>query len=71
VVKLIGLGLASAIFVDAFILRTVLVPSLMHLVGKANWWFPKWLDRITPRVSVEPPEEESWSPPEDRELVRT
>ena len=47
-------GLASAIFIDAFILRTVLVPSLMHLFGKANWWFPKWLDRITPETMVRP-----------------
>ena len=63
VVKLIGLGLASAIFIDAFILRTVLVPALMHLFGKANWYFPKWLDRITPRVSVEPADEEDgWTP---------
>ncbi|HSY14983.1 MAG TPA: MMPL family transporter [Jatrophihabitantaceae bacterium] len=61
VVKLIGIGLASAIFIDAFILRTILVPSVMHLMGKANWWFPKWLDRITPRVSVEPPEEHAIS----------
>jgi len=62
VVKLIGLGLGSAIFIDAFILRTVLVPSLMHLCGKANWWFPKWLDRITPQLSVEPPEERDEEP---------
>jgi RND superfamily putative drug exporter len=54
VVKLIGLGLASAIFIDAFILRTILVPSAMHIFGKANWFFPKWLDKVTPRVSVEP-----------------
>ncbi len=54
VVKLIGIGLASAIFIDAFILRTILVPALMHLLGRANWYFPKWLDRITPRVSFEP-----------------
>jgi len=58
VVKLIGIGLAGAIFIDAFILRTVLVPSLMHLFGKANWWFPKWLDKITPKLSVEPADEE-------------
>jgi RND superfamily putative drug exporter len=56
VVKLLGIGLASAVFLDAFVLRTVLVPSLMHLFGKANWFFPKWLARITPQVSVEPPE---------------
>jgi RND superfamily putative drug exporter len=54
VVKLIGIGLASAIFIDAFILRTVLVPAIMHLLGRYNWYFPKFLDRITPRVSVEP-----------------
>jgi putative drug exporter of the RND superfamily len=56
-IKLFGIGLASAVFLDAFVLRTVLVPSLMHLLGKANWYYPKWLDKITPQVSVEPPEE--------------
>jgi RND superfamily putative drug exporter len=54
VIKLFGVGLATAVFIDAFIVRTVLVPSLMHLVGRANWYFPKWLDRITPQVSIEP-----------------
>ena len=58
VVKLIGLGLASAIFIDAFILRTVLVPSVMHLLGRWNWYYPSWLSRITPRVSVEPPDDQ-------------
>jgi putative drug exporter of the RND superfamily len=58
-IKIFGFGLASAVFLDAFILRTMLVPSLMHMFGNANWYFPKWLDRITPRVSVEPPDEES------------
>jgi RND superfamily putative drug exporter len=73
VVKLIGIGLAGAIFIDAFILRTVLVPALMHLFGRANWYFPKWLDRITPRVSVEPAEDAEVRDPGDepeRELVR-
>ena len=55
-IKIFGFGLASAVFLDAFILRTMLVPSLMHIFGKANWYFPRWLNRITPRVSVEPPE---------------
>ena len=55
-IKIFGTGLACAVFLDAFILRTMLVPSLMHLFGRANWYFPKWLDRITPRVSVEPPD---------------
>jgi RND superfamily putative drug exporter len=74
VVKLIGIGLASAIFIDAFILRTVLVPSLMHLFGRANWWFPKWLDKITPRLSVEPPEEhgldQQEGPEPDERLIK-
>jgi RND superfamily putative drug exporter len=56
-IKIFGTGLASAVFLDAFILRTMLVPSLMHVVGKANWFFPRWLEKITPHVSVEPPEE--------------
>jgi len=58
VVKIVGIGLGGAIFIDAFVLRTILVPALMHLVGKANWWYPRWLDRITPRVSVEPADED-------------
>jgi len=53
VIKQFGIGLASAIIVDAFIVRTVLVPSLMHLIGKSNWWLPKWLDRVIPHISVE------------------
>ena len=55
-IKIFGFGLASSVFLDAFILRTALVPALMHMFGKANWYFPRWLDRVTPRVSVEPPE---------------
>ncbi|HZC69277.1 MAG TPA: efflux RND transporter permease subunit [Jatrophihabitans sp.] len=58
-IKIFGTGLAAAVFLDAFILRTMLVPSLMHVFGNANWYFPRWLHRITPRVSVEPPEAES------------
>ncbi len=53
VIKLFGIGLGSAVFLDAFVVRTILVPSLMHLIGKANWYFPAWLDKITPRVSIE------------------
>jgi RND superfamily putative drug exporter len=70
VIKMIGLGLGAAIFIDAFVLRTVLVPSLMHALGRSNWWFPRWLDRITPRVSVEPPEVLASEPfPEDEPSV--
>jgi RND superfamily putative drug exporter len=56
-IKIFGTGLAAAVFLDAFVLRTMLVPSLMHLFGKSNWFFPKWLEKVTPRLSVEPPEE--------------
>ena len=48
-----GVGLASAVFLDAFILRTVLVPALMHIIGDRNWWLPRGLDRALPRVAVE------------------
>jgi RND superfamily putative drug exporter len=48
-----GIGLAAAVAIDAFLLRTVLVPALMHLFGPANWWLPGWLDRILPHLSVE------------------
>ncbi|MEO6701462.1 MAG: MMPL family transporter, partial [Jatrophihabitantaceae bacterium] len=53
VIKLFGIGLASAIFIDAFVVRTVLVPAMMHLLGKANWYYPAWLERITPRLSID------------------
>src|SRR3954467_9682769 len=48
-----GIGLASAVFLDAFILRTVLVPAVMHILGDRNWWLPRGLDRALPRVAVE------------------
>ncbi|WP_430727452.1 MMPL family transporter [Streptomyces aurantiacus] len=48
-----GVGLAAAVAIDAFVLRTVLVPALMHLLGPANWWLPGWLDRLLPRLSIE------------------
>ncbi len=53
VLKLFGLGLASAIFIDATIVRMVLVPATMELLGDANWWFPRWLDRLLPQFDVE------------------
>jgi putative drug exporter of the RND superfamily len=48
-----GIGLASAVFLDAFILRTVLVPAVMHLLGSRNWWLPRPLERVLPRLAVE------------------
>jgi RND superfamily putative drug exporter len=53
VIKEFGLGFAAAIFIDAFVIRTVLVPSVMHVIGRANWWLPGWLDRAIPKVHVE------------------
>ena len=53
VLKLFGLGLATAVFVDATLVRMVLVPATMELLGNANWWLPKWLDRAVPTISVD------------------
>jgi putative drug exporter of the RND superfamily len=53
VIKEFGIGLAGGILVDAVLIRMAVVPSLMILLGKANWWFPKRLDRMLPRISVE------------------
>ncbi len=52
-VKLMGVGLASAILLDATIVRMLLVPATMELLGDRNWWLPKWLDRILPNIDVE------------------
>jgi putative drug exporter of the RND superfamily len=51
-----GIGLAAAVALDAFILRTVLVPAAMHIFGNANWWLPRWLDRRLPHLAIEPPD---------------
>ena len=53
VLKLFGLGLASAVLIDATLVRIVLVPATMELLGDRNWWFPAWLDRLVPRLHVE------------------
>jgi RND superfamily putative drug exporter len=53
VVKMMGIGLATAVAVDATIVRMVLVPSTMALIGDPNWWLPKWLDRILPHLDIE------------------
>src|SRR5262249_61022086 len=53
-----GMGLAVAVALDAFVLRTVLVPAVMHLCGRANWWLPRWLDRRLPHLAIEPPAQE-------------
>jgi RND superfamily putative drug exporter len=51
--KLFGVALAAAVVIDAFLVRLLLVPSLMSLFGKANWWLPGWLSKILPKVSVD------------------
>jgi RND superfamily putative drug exporter len=56
-VKSFGLGLAVAILVDALLVRMLLVPALMHLLGKRAWYMPRWLDRILPRLTIEAEEE--------------
>ncbi len=53
VIKMFGLGLASAVFLDATLVRMLLVPATMELLGEKNWWLPKWLDRVLPTLNVE------------------
>ena len=50
-----GTGLATAILLDATIVRMLLVPATMELLGDKNWWMPRWLDRIIPRLNVDGP----------------
>src|SRR5262245_29884768 len=57
VVKSFGLGLGVAILVDALIVRMLLVPALMHLLGEKAWYIPRWLDRVLPRLTIEAPDE--------------
>jgi RND superfamily putative drug exporter len=52
-VKQFGIGMAAAIAIDATIVRCLLVPAVMMLLGRANWWLPGWLDRILPNVGLE------------------
>jgi RND superfamily putative drug exporter len=68
VIKMMGLGLAVAIFVDATIVRIVLVPATMKLMGDANWWLPGWLDRILPTIDIEG---EAGLPPRELEVDAT
>ncbi len=67
IIKLFGIGFASAIFIDATLVRLVIVPSTMELLRDANWWVPRWLDRILPHLDVEGHASESLEPPADEE----
>jgi RND superfamily putative drug exporter len=70
-IKEIGMGLAVAVLVDATLVRMVLVPATMELLGNANWWFPKWLNRVVPRLSVEQEAEDIVAAEELRVLTET
>ncbi|MCW2614357.1 MAG: family transporter [Frankiales bacterium] len=65
-IKLFGFGLAAAVLLDALVVRSVLVPAIMLLLGRANWYLPAWLDRVLPQLSVEGPAE-----PESRPVLET
>jgi RND superfamily putative drug exporter len=68
VIKEFGIGLAGGVFVDAVFIRMAVVPSVMMLFGKSNWWFPGWLDRRLPRVAVDA-DDLTAAPPVEQELV--
>ncbi len=57
IIKLFGVALSTAVLLDAFVVRLILVPSLMAILGKANWWLPGWLDKVLPHVAVESEED--------------
>ncbi|MFF9524423.1 MMPL family transporter [Streptomyces achromogenes] len=70
-VKMIGFGLAIAVFFDAFVVRMAIVPAVLALLGKRAWWLPKWLDRALPNVDVEGEGLRALADPEEeKELVR-
>jgi RND superfamily putative drug exporter len=52
-VKMLAIGMAAAVLIDASIIRMILVPAVMSLLGRHAWWIPTWLDRITPNLDIE------------------
>jgi RND superfamily putative drug exporter len=73
-IKVFGVALGAAVLIDAFVVRLVLVPSLMTLLGPANWWLPRWLRRVLPEVTIESGADEIADDPDldaDRELTPT
>ncbi|HUH79703.1 MAG TPA: MMPL family transporter [Solirubrobacteraceae bacterium] len=56
VIELFGLALASAVFLDALVIRVLMLPATLQLLGERTWWFPGWLDRVLPRFALEPAE---------------
>ena len=69
-VKSFGLGLGVAILVDALIIRMLMVPAIMHLLGTRAWYIPRWLDRLLPNLTIEPPEEDEESEAQDEAPAR-
>jgi RND superfamily putative drug exporter len=55
IIKEFGLGLAFAVFIDATLIRLLLVPATMEFMGKANWWLPRVLDRVLPHINIDGP----------------
>jgi RND superfamily putative drug exporter len=53
VIKEFGLSLAGAVFLDALVIRCLLLPAVLHLIGERTWWIPAWLDRLLPRLNIE------------------
>ncbi|MEI7889535.1 MAG: MMPL family transporter, partial [Actinomycetes bacterium] len=53
IIMMFGVGLATAVFLDAFLIRVILLPAIMDLAANATWWLPKWLDRLLPNVGIE------------------
>src|SRR4051794_21035209 len=66
---MMGVAFAAAIFIDAFIIRLLLLPAVMHLAGPAMWWLPAWLDKRLPHFHIERPDEDAAEAAEERELV--
>jgi RND superfamily putative drug exporter len=69
VVKQLGFGMAVAIVLDATVVRMVLVPATMTMLGKWNWWLPAWLDRLLPKLEVEKDDADLWGELDDAGLV--
>ncbi|GAA2121383.1 MMPL family transporter [Actinomadura alba] len=68
IIKEFGLGLAVAVFIDAVVIRSALVPAVMQLLGRANWWLPGWLSRVLPRITLEEEVDASQATPPSRTL---
>ena len=67
---MMGVGFASAIFIDAFIIRLLLLPAVMHIVGPAMWWMPSWLEKRLPHLNIERPDAPDEEPPSDGGMRR-